>query len=48
MSTTLGTYPLGTEPLAGSILHDPPEVTVLAPTGVISTGGPGVTVQWSY
>jgi hypothetical protein len=29
-------------------VHDPPTVTVTSPTGVLSTGGPNLTVNWSY
>lgn len=48
MTLALGAHALGTEPLAGDPLHDPPTVVVTAPTGTISTGGPTVTVTWNY
>jgi len=45
---TLGLHPLGTYPLAGNILHDPPTVVATAPTGTVSTGGPYLSVAWTY
>lgn len=44
----LGLHPLGTWPLGGMVLHDPPTVTVTGPTGTITTGGPYLTVAWDY
>jgi hypothetical protein len=52
MVATLGTFAIGTLPIAGGETYGvtPPAVTVTAPTAaqVISTGGPEVTVEWTY
>ena len=45
---TLGLHPLGTYPLAGMVLHDPPTVTATAPTGTVSSGGPYLSTAWTY
>lgn len=44
---TLGTFALGSEPLAGDPLHDPPTVVVTT-IGTVSTGGPNMTVEWTF
>lgn len=44
----LGDGTLGVNPLGGDPLHDPPSVTVTAPTGTVSTGGPLLTINWNY
>lgn len=43
----LGRRPLIEQPVAFGPLHDPPSVTV-TPLGTVSTGGPELTVNWSY
>ncbi len=43
----LGVYALGTVPLAGDPLHDPPTVVVTT-IGAITTGGPNMTVEWTF
>lgn len=48
VSLKLGAWSLGTEPLAASPQLDDVSVTVTAPTGTVSTGGPEVTVTWTY
>lgn len=48
MSIAVGLHALGLEPLAGSILHDPPVINLTSPTGTLSTGGPTVNVAWDY
>jgi hypothetical protein len=47
MSLALGGHALGSEPLAGSPLHDPPTVVVTT-LGTISAGGPDMTIAWTY
>ncbi len=47
MVQALGSFVLGTEPLAGDPLHDPPTVIVTA-IGTITTGGPNMTVAWTF
>jgi len=47
MFSPFGSFALGTEPLGGDPLHDPPTVTVV-PLGSVSTGGPALTVEWDY
>ncbi len=47
MSQALGTFPLGVLPLAGNPLHDPPTVVVTT-IGTITTGGPNMTVAWTF
>lgn len=44
----LATYSLGTEPVGTSILHDSPVVTLTAPVGTLTTGGPTVDVTWTF
>ncbi len=44
---TFGGFAIGTEPLAGDPLHDPPIVTVTT-IGTITTGGPNMTVAWTF
>jgi hypothetical protein len=44
---TLGVGALGTQPVGSGILHDFPSVTV-TPLGTVSSGGPTLTVDWSY
>ncbi len=47
MTQAMGAYALGMEPLAGDPLHDPPTVVVTT-LGTITTGGPGMTVAWTF
>lgn len=47
MTLPLGASALGTEPLAGDPLHDPPTVVVTT-IGTITTGGPNMTVAWTF
>lgn len=35
-------------PIAGSLAGSGPSVTVTAPSGTVSTGGPELTVEWDY
>ena len=44
----LGLNPIGTYPLAGNILHEPPTVVATSPTGTVSSGGPYLSVAWTY
>lgn len=48
MSFAVGTNTLARASLASGPLHDPPTVTVTAPTGTVSTGGPNVLIDWGY
>ncbi len=47
MTQAMGAYALGTEPLAGDPHHDPPTV-VVSTIGTITTGGPNITVSWTF
>ncbi len=47
MTQAMGAYALGSEPLAGDPLHDPPTVVVTT-IGTITTGGPNMTVGWTF
>lgn len=44
---TLGVGALGTQPVGSGILHDPAVVTVTT-IGTITTGGPDITIDWSF
>ncbi|RMF59090.1 MAG: hypothetical protein D6746_08800, partial [Bacteroidetes bacterium] len=44
----VGTFDVGTSAVAGDSTFDAPTATVTSPTGVVSTGGPNLTVTWSY
>lgn len=44
----LGGYRLGDGALGSDTTHDDPTVTVTAPTGTITSGGPFLTVSWDY
>jgi hypothetical protein len=48
MSWGIGMDPLGLLPAGGGPLHDPPTVTLDAPTGTVSSGGPDVTITWTF
>lgn len=48
MSFALGSIRVGSDALAWGPLHDPATVTVDAPSGTVSTGGPNVTAEWTY
>lgn len=48
MTFALGGFRTGTVPLGWGPLHDPPVVAYVSPTGVVSAGGPVVTVDWTY
>lgn len=48
MSFALGSIRVGSDALAFGPLHDPPVLTYVSPTGVVSSGGPTVTVDWTY
>lgn len=47
MTFAVGLRPVASGSVAAGPLHDPPTVTVDAPTGSVSSG-PGVTVEWTY
>lgn len=47
MTQALGAHAVGTEPVAGDPLHDPPTVVVTT-IGTVSAGGPFLTVAWTY
>lgn len=48
MTVALGAFAFATEPSASDPLHDPPVVTITAPTGTVTTGGPDLTAQWTF
>lgn len=43
-----GALQYGATALGGGVVHDLPTVSVTAPTGTTSTGGPSLTVSWTY
>ena len=47
-SPALAAVELGGQVVGSDVLHDPPTVDVTAPSGVVTSGGPVLTVQWSY
>ena len=45
---TIGKAFIGDEPIAGSPLHAPAVIVITAPTGTSDSGGPELTVTWTY
>lgn len=47
MSLALGAHAFGSEPLAGDLLRDPVSVSAVS-LGVVTTGGPVLSLEWVY
>lgn len=43
-----GTFSFGAESHGGTVTHDRPTVTLVAPTGTVTTGGPTLDIEWTY
>ena len=48
MTFAVGARPVASGSVAAGPLHDPPTVALTAPSGTISSGGPDITVSWTY
>lgn len=44
----IGSFAIGTQAFPSTTVHDLPTVTLTAPTGTVSTGGPVLEVTWTY